>query len=87
MRSRPTKRTSRIGRRTRHPNRIGSCGLQRMFFTIAVTCLLAACNAPIGVAPNLQGTYWEHALVTNPNGGGEQVVRWGPPDARPMGRD
>jgi hypothetical protein len=25
------------------------------------------------------GTYWEHALVTNPAGGGPQVVRWGPP--------
>jgi hypothetical protein len=40
---------------------------------------LAACDAPIGRAPNLQGTYWQNALVTNPKGGGPQVVRWGPP--------
>lgn len=41
--------------------------------------MLASCETPVGVAPNLQGSYWERALVTNPNGGGPQVVRWGPP--------
>jgi hypothetical protein len=41
--------------------------------------MLASCDTPVGVSPTLQGTYWEHALVTNPNGGGPQVVRWGPP--------
>jgi hypothetical protein len=41
--------------------------------------MLASCDAPVGVSPALQGTYWEHALVTNPDGGGPQVVRWGPP--------
>lgn len=41
--------------------------------------MLASCDAPVGMSPALQGTYWEHALVTNPNGGGPQVVRWGPP--------
>jgi hypothetical protein len=41
---------------------------------------LSGCNTPIGVAPNLRGTYLEHALVTNPNGGGPQLVIWGPPD-------
>ena len=61
--------------------------VQRLIWPLAAVSSLVACNAPIGVAPNLQGTYWEHALVTNPNGGGPQVVRWGPPDARPMGRD
>lgn len=40
---------------------------------------LASCDTPVGVAPALRGTYWEHALVTNPDGGGPQVVRWGPP--------
>ena len=41
--------------------------------------MLAACDTPVGRAPNLQGDYWQNALVTNPNGGGPQVVRWGPP--------
>lgn len=40
---------------------------------------LASCDTPVGRAPNLQGTYWQNAIVTNPNGGGPQVVRWGPP--------
>lgn len=41
--------------------------------------LLASCNTPVGVSPALNGSYLENALVTNPNGGGPQVVRWGPP--------
>jgi len=45
----------------------------------AVGGLLAACDTPIGRAPNLRGDYEQNALVTNPNGGGPQVVRWGPP--------
>ncbi|HTB47170.1 MAG TPA: hypothetical protein VK741_26370 [Acetobacteraceae bacterium] len=55
--------------------------LWRATFALATAVFLAACtSAPVGVAPNLRGTYWEHALVTNPNGGGPQVVRWGPAD-------
>jgi len=41
--------------------------------------ILASCGTPVGVSPALRGTYWEHALVTNPDGAGPQVVRWGPP--------
>jgi hypothetical protein len=41
--------------------------------------VVASCDTQIGVSPALQGTYWEHAFVTNPYGGGPQVVRWGPP--------
>jgi hypothetical protein len=41
---------------------------------------LASCNAPIGVSPALQGTYREHALVTNPDSDGPHVVLWGPPE-------
>ena len=41
--------------------------------------MLSSCATPVGVSPALQGTYWEHALVTNPDGAGPQVVRWGPP--------
>ncbi len=41
---------------------------------------LTSCDTPVGVSPALKGTYWEHALVTNPDGGGPMVVRWGPPE-------
>jgi len=61
-------------------SRFGIRALHRLAFLLAVSAWLAACNTPVGVAPNLRGTYWEHALVTNPNGGGPQVVIWGPPD-------
>lgn len=58
----------------------GTPALPRLVVLLAVTSLLSACEAPVAVAPNLRGTYWSHALVTNPNGGGPQIVRWGPPD-------
>lgn len=70
MRERPANQGSRIGTRA----------FRRLAFLLAVMPWLASCNTPVGVAPNLRGTYWEHALVTNPNGGGPQVVIWGPPD-------
>lgn len=44
--------------------------------------VLVSCDTPVGVSPALKGTYWEHALVTNPYGGGPMVVRWGPPENR-----
>jgi hypothetical protein len=46
---------------------------------LAVLSALAACDTPVGIAPNLQGTYWQNAIVAHPNGDGPQVVRWGPP--------
>ena len=48
---------------------------------LALCALLtvASCDTPIGMSPALQGTYLQHALVTNPDGGGPQVVRWEPP--------
>jgi hypothetical protein len=54
--------------------------LRGMVAVLAAATLLAACDTPTGMAPNLRGTYWQNALVTNPNGGGPQIVRWGPPD-------
>jgi hypothetical protein len=66
--------------RTDDGSGIGTRGLWRLGFPLALTASLAACSTPVGVAPNLRGTYWEHSLVTNPNGGGPQVVIWGPPD-------
>jgi len=41
--------------------------------------MLTSCDTPVGRAPDLQGSYWQNAVVTNPNGGGPQIVRWGPP--------
>jgi len=46
----------------------------------AVGGILASCDTPIGVSPALRGTYRENSLVTNPDGNGPQVVRWGPPE-------
>ena len=42
--------------------------------------VLASCDTPIGVSPALQGTYRATSLVTNPDGNGPAVVRWGPPE-------
>jgi hypothetical protein len=62
----------------------GTCvatrALWRLASLLAITAWLGACATPVGVAPDMQGTYWDHALVTNPNGGGPQIERWGPPD-------
>jgi hypothetical protein len=55
---------------------------------IAAGGTLASCDTRVGASPALQGTYWQNALVTNPDGGGPQVVRWGPPqNYNPSGRD
>jgi hypothetical protein len=40
--------------------------------------MLASCDTPVGRVPD-QGT--STTLVTNPDGNGPQVVRWGPPEA------
>jgi hypothetical protein len=62
-------------------------GLPRLAVLVAAAGLLVSCDTPVGVSPGLQGTYWEHAQVTNPNGGGPQVVRWGPPQNYNPGAD
>jgi hypothetical protein len=61
--------------------------VRRLGLALAITLPVAACDEPVGVSPAFRGTLWEHALVTNPNGGGPMVVRFGPPDARSLGRD
>jgi hypothetical protein len=61
---------------------ISSRVCRRLAWFVALTAtggMLASCDTPVGVSPALQGTYWSHALVTNPDGTGPQVVRWGPP--------
>jgi hypothetical protein len=54
--------------------------LPRVALLTAACGMLASCGTPVGVSPALRGTYWQNALVTNPDGGGPQVVRWGPPE-------
>jgi len=49
------------------------------WLALCALLMAASCDTPIGVSPALQGTYLQHALVTNPDGSGPQVVRWGPP--------
>jgi hypothetical protein len=65
---------------TRQCSHSGMRAFWRLALPLAVSAWLAACNTPIGVAPNYRGTYLEHALVTNPNGGGPQIIIWGPPE-------
>jgi len=73
------------------PRRPGApCRLCRVAALLAVGTLLAACdnNTPVGESPALKGTYLEHAIVTNPNGGGPMVERFGPPlNWNPSARD
>jgi len=61
-------------------SRIAVRRLRRLAFPLAVTACLAACGTPVGVSPDFRGSYWDHARVTNPNGGGPQIEVWGPPD-------
>ena len=66
--------------RANQGTRIKRGAFRQLAFLLAAMAGLASCNPPVGVAPDLRGTYWRNSLVTNPNGGGPQVVRWGPPD-------
>jgi hypothetical protein len=66
--------------RTDRGSRIAVRPLRRLAFLLAVSAWLAACGTPVGVSPNFRNSYWDHALVTNPSGGGPQIERWGPPD-------
>ena len=58
-----------------------SCRWLSLCALLTAACgMLASCDTPIGVSPALQGTYRATSLVTNPDGDGPQVVRWGPPE-------
>jgi hypothetical protein len=63
-------------------NRVAARAMRRLAVLLAACAMLSACDTPVGIDPNLRGTYWQNALVTHPNGGGPQVVIWGPPDPR-----
>ena len=68
------------------PRHAGS--VRRWSCLLLAGALLAACATPVGQSQELRGTYRENALVTNPNGGGPSVVRWGPPEPyNPASRD
>jgi len=54
--------------------------LARFALLTATGVMQASCDTPVGVSPALKGTYQENARVTNPTGGGPQVVRWGEPE-------
>ena len=78
--------------RTQQRRRLSSAPrcVGRVAVLLAVGALLAACdnNTPVGESPALKGTYLEHAIVTNPNGGGPMVERYGPPlNWNPSARD
>jgi hypothetical protein len=68
-----------------------SSGVRRWLVAVALLTAaagtLGSCDTPVGVSPGLQGTYWQNARVTNPIGGGPQVVRWGPPQNYVPGAD
>ena len=61
--------------------------LVAMAVLVTAAASLGSCGTPVGVSPELRGTYWQNAIVTNPNGGGPQVVRWGPPQNYNAGAD
>lgn len=65
--------------RSDQDSRSGMRALPRLAALLGICVWLGACATPVGIAPDLQGTYYQHALVTNPNGGGPQVEIWGPP--------
>jgi hypothetical protein len=52
----------------------------------AVATALAACDTPVGTPPSWRNLSLPPTQVTNPDGGGPQVTRWGPPDTSSTGR-
>ena len=71
--------TSPVDRRQRS-DQISCRWLPLCALLAAAGGMLASCDTPIGVSPALQGTYRAGSLVTNPDGDGPHVVRWGPPE-------
>jgi predicted small secreted protein len=63
-------------------NHSGKRVMLSLALLLAACAMLSACDTPVGIAPDLRGSYWQNALVTHPNGNGPQVVIWGPPDPR-----
>jgi hypothetical protein len=53
---------------------------------VAAAMALAACDTPVGTPPSWRNLPLPPTQVTNPDGGGPQVTRWGPPDTSGTGR-
>lgn len=47
----------------------------------ATAAVLASCDTPVGTAPGFRNSSAPTTQLTNPQGGGAQVVRWGPPES------
>jgi hypothetical protein len=68
------------------PAHHGRCAL-RMVLPIAAAAALTACDTPVGTPSARRNVGSPPIQVTNPEGGGPQVTRWGPPDTSHGGRD
>jgi hypothetical protein len=67
-------------RRTNQRSQRGVRAFRRLGLLLAAGAWLAACGAPVGPSSIQQGTYLGQALVTNPNGGGPQIIMRAPPE-------
>jgi len=54
--------------------------LATLILICAAAIPLSTCDTPVGTPPSWRGTYLDKAVATNPNGGGPQVIQFGPPD-------
>jgi hypothetical protein len=60
--------------------------LRGAILLLAAATPLAACDTPVGVPPSWRNLPMPPTQVTNPDGGGPQVTRWGPPGTSNIGR-
>ena len=52
----------------------------RLMLLAAAAGAMTACDTPVGTPPSWRGVGTVPTVITNPQGGGPQVTRWGPPD-------
>jgi hypothetical protein len=53
----------------------------RFVLLAVVATAIASCDRQVGMPPSWQALGLPNTQVTNPQGGGPQVVQWGPADA------
>ena len=53
---------------------------------VAIVTTLTGCATPVGDPSSWRNLPLPPTQVTNPEGGGPQVTRWGPPDTSSTGR-
>jgi predicted small lipoprotein YifL len=68
--------------RSKHQRRT----ILRSVLLLAAATALTACGTPVGTPPSWRNLPLPPTQVTNPDGGGPQVTRWGPPDTSTTGR-